>query len=241
MSETIRHEYTADDIAAMLDTNPWDPRPEPEQEAATPVLAGEVQESTEKPLSLKQAAESLAVVKTLADALNDEVKDRRAALTKRLVSEYIAEGTTKRAVKLPDGTTVAHVILTEPSAKTDATDTEALIEWASTNAPDLVETVEHPATEAWTETVVNPKALNKFLETAKATADGAIITEAGEIVPGVIHVPAPTPSSFSVRYTKGGDATTDPLAGGRRMILDALDAGQISLDTARDTLRALSK
>ena len=75
-------------------------------------------------------------------------------------------------VELPDGTTVAHVILNEPSPKTATADAAALIEWASTHAPELLDTVEHPAQEAWTETVVKPDALAALVESAVATEDG---------------------------------------------------------------------
>ncbi|RLP57280.1 hypothetical protein D9R06_09880 [Kocuria marina subsp. indica] len=243
MTETTREATSFTEFADMLDATDWDqPTNVASTETTTPAAGNAPQTAYTPPAPSKRASlEAFAAVKTLADILNDEVKNRRAAITRMLADEYKAEGTTKRAVKLPDGTTVAHVILNEPSPKTATADAAALIEWASTHAPELLDTVEHPAQEAWTETVVKPDALAALVESAVATEDGAVVTAEGEIIPGVKHTPAPEPSSFSVRYATGGDKRADPLAGGRRMILDAIEAGEIDLDEARARLHEITR
>lgn len=190
---------------------------------------------TSEPVSLREKLQRFVAVKTLADVLNDAVKDARSTITKELVREYADNDVAKTVVRV-NGAKVATATVNEPSAETKVTDEEALLEWARQNRPDLVEVIEHPATEAWTETRVKAPELTRLVQDSEDTGSGDLTTQDGEIIPGLRYVAHPTPTSFGVHYTRPTHKSADPLAGGRREVLEAFARGDLSLHEALDNL-----
>lgn len=171
--------------------------------------------------------------KTIADMLAAEADATRADLTAHLLERYAEDGVKSMTVKLPGGAKVATYTLAEPKPKLDVP-AEALLEFVSEHYPDLVETVEHPAVEAWTERVVPPSALKAL--GLKATDSGEVVTKAGEVVPGCKSTQAP-PKHFTVRYEDGDagrervrraweDGDLAELIAGRASVLPALEGGK---------------
>lgn len=187
------------------------------------------------PLPLRDLLRRFVAVKTLADVLDDAVKDARTTVTRALLDQYNEDDVKQTVVKI-DGHKVATATVAEPKAETKVTDSEALLAWARENRPDLIETVEHPAQEAWTETRVKAPELTRLVEDSEDTGTGDLATGDGEIIPGVRHIAHPAPSRFSVNYARPAHSSDDPLAGGRRAVLDAFAQGRITVAEALNDL-----
>lgn len=153
--------------------------------------------------------------KTVLDVLKAQAEDTRAGRTADLLTRYAEDGVKSVAVKLPDGTKVATFTLNEPKPRLEVPP-EALLEFVSEHYPDLVETVEHPPVEAWTERVVPPSALKAL--GLKATDSGDVVTKNGEVIPGA-HATRDDPSNFTVRYEGGDD--------GRERVIRAWQDGDL--------------
>lgn len=192
-----------------------------------------------EPMDLRDKLRRFVAVKTLADALDDAVKHARASLTKDLVTQY-TDGDVKQTVVKINGAKVATATVGEPNPETTVTDQEALLAWATQNRPDLIETVDHPAVEAWTETRVKAPELTRLIEDSEDTGSGDLTTEEGEIIPGLRHVAHPAPTRFSVNYARPAHKSADPLAGGRRAVLEAFARGDLTVTDALADLNEIT-
>lgn len=191
-------------------------------------------------VGLDERLRRFVTVKTAADILNDAVKAARTDLTRSLVAEHQESGIKARTVKI-GGVKVATATIAEPGPETKVTNEKDLLAWAKTNRPDLIETVEHPATEAWTETRVKAPELTRLIEDSDDTGSGDLVTADGELIPGVRYVATPTPKSFSITFAKPTHKSDDPLAGGRRTVLDAFARGDITMTEALADLDAIAR
>lgn len=196
-----------------------------------------------EPMTLKDKLLLLVFKNAVVDAMVKEVNGTkesakaparpgdRQRLLPDLVSAYHELSSKSFQVKLPGGKAIATVTLKETAEQVKLTDQEALIEFLKEAHPDLVETYRHPGSPAWTETVqhdaVDPweedtlrrGAVDDLLKKVKPV-DGVFITEAGEPVPGLEHIPAGEPESFSIIY-KGGDD-------GRAAVIQAWRDGELA-------------
>lgn len=164
-------------------------------------------------MSIKDEAITFTLKKTIADLVSSEVKDNRAEIMDALLELHEATGAKSIAVKLPSGEQVATLTISQPSPR-EVVDEGRLLAWARDNRPDLIETIEHPAQDAWTEERINMEAWRRI---DAQVVDGQLITAEGEQVDGV-KVVTDSPRSFSVKYSKGGQ--------GR--VIDAWRSGELS-------------
>ena len=164
-------------------------------------------------MSLKTEFLAFVLRKTIADMVASEVKSERGTRMEQLLDLHEDTGAKQVAVKLPSGEQVATLTITQPSPK-QVVDESRLLAWCKENRPDLVETVDHPATEAWTEERVNAEAFRRI---EADVVDGDWITADGEHIDGIRTV-TDAPSSFSVKYSKGG----------QDRIIDAWRSGELS-------------
>lgn len=178
--------------------------------------------STEHTISMKDAALAFTLRKTVADRVVAEVKTERTALETRILARMKEEGVKQTIVTLPDGTPVATLTVAQPTRRTE-TDDAALLAWAKENHPEWVETIEHPAQEAWTEERIDAAALKAAK--LRAANGGVFVTEDGEEVQGMTHH-VPDPTSFSTKYADGG----------AQAVLDAYLSGELSDLPLGDTL-----
>lgn len=172
-------------------------------------------------MSLKTDLLGFVLRKTIADLTAAIVKGERAEKLEQLLELHEDTGAKQVAVKLPSGEQVATLTIAQPSPK-HRVDEGRLLAWCRENRPDLVETIEHPATEAWTEEKVTADALSKIDATV---VDGDWITADGEQVDGV-HTVTPDPSSFTVKYATGG----------QDRIIDAWRSGELAAINPGDPL-----
>jgi len=139
----------------------------------------------------------------LMGAMTSIVKDANEAQRKRVLAQlleiYRETGNKSWTIKLPSGDKVATITLNESSSEVVATDQSALLQWCKDNRPDLVETLEHPMVEAWTEERLSPAAVATIAKEYKL-ADTDYITPDGEPVDGVQFRPAPDPFKFTLTY-----------------------------------------
>lgn len=162
-------------------------------------------------MNLRDRNLRFALLKAVADAINEELTNERTDHTIDLRARYDDEGTTGFDVKLPDGTKVAKISLSIPKPSTDVVDEEAFTAWCRDNFPTAV--TEHlipaqpavvlPATPARTVHVVDPKLTATLLKDAKVV-DGMVFDQNGTLIDGVEYKPAGAPKSFSVRYESDG-------------------------------------
>lgn len=181
-------------------------------------------------MNLKDRNLRFALLKAVADAINEELAGERADHLVDLRERYDESGVKSFDVKLPDGTKVAGISLSIPKAATEVTDEEVFTQWCRDNFPTAI--TEHvipaqpavvlPATPERTVYVVDPKLTATLLKDAKIV-DGVPFTKDGLLIEGVEHKPAGDPKSFSVRYeTDGRDALAVAYRAGE---LDHLVAG----------------
>lgn len=178
-----------------------------------------------------------ALLKAVADAINDELAGERSDHTLALRERYDDEGVKAFDVKLPaGGGKVATISLSVPKATTKVVDADAYTAWCRVNMPTAVtehttpagvawvETIQHPATPAETVYSVDPGMTNVLLAGASPVGGpGEVVDEDGLIIDGVEYTPAGKPKSFSVRYERAGrealalayrDGRLDHLLGG---------------------------
>ena len=153
-------------------------------------------------LTLKDRNLHFLQLKTLTDMVKTETDAGRAELMDILLAQFEDTGTKSFSVGIPGGEKVATFTIAEPKPGHKVYPDE-LLEWCKTNRPDLVETIEHPPVEAWTEHKL-VDGIEKAITTDYKLARDTYITDEGEPVPGVEYIPAGTPKSFSVKYEKGG-------------------------------------
>lgn len=142
------------------------------------------------------------LMKTLADLVAGEVAESRGDLMDELLEQFEDLGVKSFSVKIPGAEKVATFTIAEPKPTTKV-DGPALLDWVLANRPELTKDVEHPAREAWTETVLADDALKVLAEDAALLGED-YWTPDGEQIPGLKYVAAGRPKSFTVRYEKGG-------------------------------------
>jgi hypothetical protein len=154
--------------------------------------------------TLKDRNLKFLLMKTLADMVKGETDAERKELMAALLEQFEETGTKSFSIQIPGAEKVATFTIAEPKPG-HKVNTEALLAWCEWNRPDLVQEVEHPAVEAWTERRLRDdveKVITKEYKLAKDT----YITDEGEPVDGVEYIPAGTPKSFTVTYAKDGQA-----------------------------------
>jgi len=142
------------------------------------------------------------LMKTLADLVAAEVGDARGDLMEDLLAQFDDLGVKSFTVKIPGAEKVATFTIAEPKPTTKVSHDD-LHDWCLENRPDLTRIVQHPAKEAWEESVLADDALKVLSEDLDLIGD-KYYTADGEEVPGLTYVPAGRPKSFSVKYEKGG-------------------------------------
>lgn len=159
-------------------------------------------------MSLRDRNVRIALLRTLAEWVNDQLKHEREDHLDALLVRYDDEGTTSFTVMLPGETaSLGKIILNEAKASWDV-DEATLLEWAKKNAPTMVkETVVPPQKEMrfyelWPASVA---ALEKRLEWVEVEGRHvAVDTATGQLVPGVTYKPAGRPDRFQVRLSAQG-------------------------------------
>lgn len=148
--------------------------------------------------NLLNLAREEATLKALADVVTDRLKQVRAETQAALDAAEEQTGTRQVAAKLPDGTPVATISLTDPKPEARVTDTDAFQKWVMEAFPSEIE--RRFVAE------VRPAFLDKVL--AEMTAAGVarlVDKETGELhdVPGV-EVKATRSRNHSLRFKPGG-------------------------------------
>jgi hypothetical protein len=150
-------------------------------------------------LTFKEKNLRTVVMNAMTALIVDANKKGRESALVDLLGMYRETGNKSFSVFSPQGDKVATITLNESAAEPVVTDGDALLEWCRVHRPELVETVEHPPVEAWTETKLTGAAVAHILEDAKL-ADTSYVTEGGELVDGLEFKPAEEPSKFTVTY-----------------------------------------
>jgi len=148
--------------------------------------------------NLLELAREEATLKALADVVTDRLKAVRAETQAALDEAEGQSGTRQVAAKLPDGTSVATLSLTDPKPEAKVTDADAFQAWVMAEFPGEIE--RRFVAE------VRPAFLDKVL--AEMTAAGVarlVNKETGELhdVPGV-EVKATRSRNHSLRFKPGG-------------------------------------
>jgi hypothetical protein len=180
-------------------------------------------------MNLRDRNLRIALLRTLAKAVNDELALEREGHLSDLLDRYDEDGTTSFTVLLPgDSAGLGKIILNEGKASWDIDGAE-LLEWAKEHAPTMVrETVVPPQPEMrfqelWPASVA---ALEKRLDWVEVEGEYvAVDTATGQIVPGVTYKPAGRPSQFQVRLS----------AQGKERVIRAWASGQLN-EIARGAL-----
>lgn len=221
-------EYTADEWANMAAGPIPEPEPAPSASPAAepdPDPDDVVDEPVDEALSPLDVNRAFILRKAISDRVAAQVKAERDDVLARILDAMETTGANRLAVNLPDGTPVATISLVQPSEKV-AVDDAKLLAWARENRPDVVETIEHPAVEAWSEQRLAPDAVAKITD-GTPWADGSPVVE-GEPLP-FIHRSTPAPSSFRVAYARSGGQSV-----GEDRIVDAWLAGGLPLPLGPD-------
>lgn len=199
--------YTEDDLTADLDN--WILEPiEPELLDTDPPAPKDAQRANYLLRRLLRLSENAEQVKATADAEVNRIRewqtDRTAVIAREQAwLERALEGFMREAVRtgsaktmhLPNGT----LALRAPSARTVIDDELALLEWASTNAPEAVKVVRSVLKTPLVAATASQLKLGQ-----EARPDGVevdlftLVTEAGELVPGV-HIETPTMPTFTAK------------------------------------------
>lgn len=153
-------------------------------------------------MNLKEQNLTFLLMKTLADMVKVETDEARAELMTVLLAQYDETGTKAFSVQIPGAEKVATFTISEPKPAVKVQDA-ALLAWCRENRPELVEKVEHPAVEAWTEERLTTAAVDTVAADCMLTGT-SFVTGDGELVDGIEYVPAGRPKSYTVRYEKGG-------------------------------------
>jgi hypothetical protein len=148
--------------------------------------------------NLLELAQQEATLKALADVVNDRLKAVRAETQAALDTAEKETGTRQVAAKLPDGTPVATLSLTDPKPEAKITDVDAFKAWVMDAFPGEIE--RRFVAE------VRPAFAEKIL--AEMTAAGVarlVDKETGELhdVPGV-EVKATRSRNHSLRFKPEG-------------------------------------
>jgi hypothetical protein len=148
--------------------------------------------------TLPELAAEEATLKALADVVNDRLKAVRAATQTALDEAEKQTGTRQVAAKLPDGTPVATLSLTDPKPEAKITDGEAFKTWVMAEFPGEVE--RRFVAE------VRPAFVDKVLGEMTAAGVARLVNrDTGELhdVPGV-EVKATRSRTHSLRFKPAG-------------------------------------
>lgn len=167
-------------------------------------------------MNLKDRNLTFLLMKTLADLVKTETDTVRAELMDILLAQFNDTGTKSFSIQIPGAEKVATFTIAEPKPS-HKVNSDELLAWCQANRADLVETLIHPAVEAWTEYRLRGD-VEKVITSEYKLAGDTYITDKGEPVAGVEYVPAGTPKSFSVRYEKGG----------QERVIEAWRAGELA-------------
>lgn len=151
-------------------------------------------------MSLPDAVTREAVLKTLLDAIDAEYKATRAEVQQLLDEAAANQGLNGADAKLPDGTKVAKVSISDPKPAATVTDETAFLAWVRENRKDQIQA----------DLVVKVRPAFQTALLADMTAAGVaqwLDTETGELhtVPG-IEIRPTRARTHSVRFEKTGRA-----------------------------------
>lgn len=165
-------------------------------------------------MNLRDRNLRFALLKAVADAINEELALERGDHTRDLRARYDDEGTKSFDIKLPGGGKVATISLSIPKPSTTVVDEDAFLAWCQQNMPTSI--IEHtipaeperviPATPERTVYTVDDGMVAAVLKGTRPVdpAGGVVVDEDGLVVDGVEYKPAGAPKSFSVRYETSG-------------------------------------
>lgn len=227
--------------------NPFEDTPESDTqgERQQPATADEVSAETKEP-TLTELLEIHALRMQVVDAALEELKAEREVILDAMIGQWEQTNTPTTDVMITDTDgdrhKVAKATLNSPKPSLRYEDKQAFMDWAKKNRPDLITTTEHPATEAWTEETLNPKALDMIFKEGgepiiHKNEDGKIIArefanEDGEVIPGVHHSPAASPDKFTLSWGGAGSpgkVLTRKLLLGNRVATGATVEGLVNL------------
>lgn len=159
-------------------------------------------------MDLQQLAIEEAALKTLADAVNDRLREVKQTMQEQLSNG----GVTRVDATLPDGTKVATISRSTPKTAAMVVDDKAFLEWVRNHAPSEI------STRLVTEVRPAYEAALLAEMTAAGTAEIAD-KETGvvEEVPGV-----------EIRPTRSSSHSIRPTTGGREAIAKAWRDGQLA-------------
>lgn len=246
---------TIDPFATPTDPAPQQDPQEDRQQAARDILkqtedqlgitpAGEKEKPRE--LTLAEQLEIHALRVQVVDAAMEELKAEREVILDVMIGQWEQTNTPTTDVIITDTDgdrhKVAKATLNSPKPSLRYEDKEAFMNWARKNRPDLITVTEHPATEAWTEETLNPKALDLILKEGGEPIihkddDGKITarefaTEDGEVIPGLHHSPAAAPDKFTLSWGgtgSPGKALARKLLLGNRVAIGTTVEGLVNL------------
>ena len=155
-----------------------------------------------------------AALKLIADIVAEAMKDEKADHLQALEASAEESGAKSWTVTL-DGEKVAAVTLAQRSGGPKILDEDALAAHLAEARPDMVET----------RTVIKPWAAKEILASIVDVTEDGGITKDGEILPGIVDVPAGAPYQ-SLRW----DAKSE----GRDVVADAIRSGALR-DLLADT------
>lgn len=147
--------------------------------------------------TLRTIAARAALAKRMGELLAERTTDTRDEVLAALLDLRREHGMKSAVITLPDGTPIGTVTLTEPNDSFQVVDDKAFLRWVEDNHPNEVEYVP----------TVRPSFKKMLLEgwAENTTDDGVVVTdkETGEqvTVAGVSFIPAPAPTSFSIKFT----------------------------------------
>ncbi|WP_372344644.1 hypothetical protein [Streptomyces sp. KL116D] len=159
-------------------------------------------------MDIAQLALEEAALKTVADSINDRLKEVKKAMQEQLVDN----GISKVTATLPDGTKVATISRSDAKPAAVVVDEDAFLEWVRTIARDEI------TTRLVTE--VRPAYRTNILAQMTAAGVARIIdTDTGELhdVPGV-----------EVKPTRSLTHSVRPSAGAKEAIAEAWRNGQLA-------------
>lgn len=155
-----------------------------------------------------------AALKLIRDAVEDAMKAEKAEHLEALEASAEDSGAKSWTVTL-GGEKVAAVTLAQRAGGPKVADEQALAEHLEDSHPEMVETVKR----------LKPWASKEILASIVAVTDDGGVTSDGEILPGIVEVPAGAPYQ-SLRW----DAKSE----GKDVVADAIRSGELR-DLLADT------
>jgi hypothetical protein len=177
-------------------------------------------------MSVRDDNLKLALTKAIADVVSEAMAHMRNEHFNVLLEQYEDAGTKQFSVKLPDGTKVATITLTEQKEAYEVTDEVAFLQWMRRQDPDGIETVTVPPQPEWTYEQVKDRTKAATLKRLEHVGDMPFDPITGELVEGVTYRPAGRPKGFQVRYESEG----------RAQVIDAWRTGALAELVGSDVL-----